>query len=74
MTSISNNVNIDKLDNIVDKNNNNHRTMKMAPFDNKPSIYIDFDVEKNDEDSKRKVGDHVRISKHNSFAKGYTPK
>ena len=37
-------------------------------------IYIDFEKEVNDKDSKFKIGDHVRISKYkNIFAKGYTP-
>ena len=43
MTSISQNVYIDKTDNIVSKYNNKyHRTIKMKPVDVKPSIYIDF--------------------------------
>ena len=41
MTSISKNVYIDKLDDIVNKyNNTNHRTIKMKPADVKPSTYI----------------------------------
>ena len=37
-------------------------------------IYIDFEKEVNDKDSKFKIGDHVRISKYkNIFTKGYTP-
>ena len=40
MTSISKNVYIDKLDDIVNKYNNAyHRTIKMKPVDIKPSIY-----------------------------------
>ena len=39
VTSISKNVCIDKLDDIVDKYNNAyHRTIKMKPVDVKPSI------------------------------------
>ena len=70
MTSISRNVYIDKLDDIVDEYNNTyHRTIKMKPIDVKDNI----DKEVND-DPKFKVGDHVRISKYkNIFAKGYTP-
>ena len=70
MTSISKNVYIDKLDNIVDEYNNTyHRTVKMKPIDVKDNTYIDFDKEVNDN-----VGDHVRISRYkNIFAKGYTP-
>ena len=70
-TSISKNVYIDKLDDIVDEYNNTYnRTIKMAPIDVKDNTYIDFGKEV---DPKFKVGDHVRISKHkNIFAKGYT--
>ena len=61
MTSISKNVYIDKLDDIVDEYNNTyHRTIKMKPTDN---TYIDIDKEINDINPKFKVGDHVRISK-----------
>ena len=72
--SISKNVYIDKLDDIVHKyNNKKHRTVKMKPTDVKDNTYIDFDKEVNDKDPKFKVGDHVRISKYKkSFAKGYT--
>ena len=75
MTSISKNVYIDKLDDIVNEyNNKNHRTTKMKPIDVKDNTYIDFGKEVNDNDLKFKVGDHVRISKYkNIFAKGYTP-
>ena len=75
MTSISKNVHIDKLDDIVHEYNNTyHRTIKMKPIDVKDNTYIDFGKEVNDNDPKFKVGDHVRISKYkNIFAKGYTP-
>ena len=75
VTSISKNVYIDKLDDIVDEyNNTKHRTIKMKPMDVKDNTYIDFGKEVNDDDPKFKVGDHVRISKcKNSFAKDYTP-
>ena len=75
MTSISKNVYIDKLDDIVNEYNNTyHRTIKMKPVDVKDNTYIDFKKEVNDKDPKFKVGDHVRISKQkNVFAKGYTP-
>ena len=75
MTSISKNVYIDKLDDIVHKyNNKKHRTIKMKPTDVKDNTYIDFGKEVNDNDPKFKVGDRVRISKYkNIFAKGYTP-
>ena len=69
---ISNNVYIDKLDDIVNEYNSPyHRTIKMKPIDVKD---INIGKEVNDKDPKFKVGDHVRISKYkNIFAKGYTP-
>ena len=75
MTSVSKNVYIDKLDDIVNEyNNTHHRTIKMNPIDVKNNTYIDFGKEVNDKNSKFKVGDYVRISKYeNIFAKGYTP-
>ena len=74
MTSISKNVYINKLDDIVNEYNNTyHRTIKMKPVDVKDNTYIDSMVfYSNDKDPKFKVGNHVRISKHkNIFAKGY---
>ena len=73
MTSMSKNVYIDKLDEIVNKYNNTyHRTIKMKPVDVNPSMYIDFDKENNKEGPKFKVGDHVKISEYkNIFSKGY---
>ena len=75
MTSISKNVYIHKLDDIVHKyNNKKHRTIKMNPIDVKDNTYIDFGKEVNDNDPKFKVGDQVRISTYkNIFAKGYIP-
>ena len=75
MTSVSKNVYIDKLDDIVrGYNNAHHRTIKIKPVDVKDNTYIDFKREVNDKDPKFKVGDHVGISKYNkNFAKGYTP-
>ena len=75
MTSISKNVYIDKLDDIVDEYNNTyHTTIKMKPIDVKDNTYINADKEVNNKDPKFKVGDHVRISKYkNIFAKGYMP-
>ena len=75
MTSVSKNVYIDKLNDIVPEYNNTyHRTIKMKPIDVKDNTYIDFKKEVNDKDPKFKVGDHVRISKYkNIFAKGYMP-
>ena len=75
MTTISKNVYIDKLDDIVDEYNNTYyKTIKMKPTDVKDNTYIDFEKEVNDKNSKFKVGDYVRISKYkNIFAKGYMP-
>ena len=75
MTSVSKNVYIDKLDDIVGEYNNTyHRTIKMKPVDVKDNTYIDFKKEVNDKDPKFKVGDYVRISKYkNIFAKVYAP-
>ena len=75
MTSISKNVYIDKLDDIVGEYNNTyHTTIKMKPNGAKDNTYINTDKEVNDKDPKFKVGDHVRISKYkNIFAKGCTP-
>ena len=75
MTSISKNVYIDKLDDIVDEYNTAyHTTIKMKPIDVKDNTYINTDKETNDEDPKFKVGDRVRISKYKKiFAKSYTP-
>ena len=74
-TSVSKNVYIDKLNDIVNEYNNTyHRTIKMKPVDVKDNIYINFKKEVNQKDPKFKVGDNVRISKYkNIFAKGYTP-
>ena len=71
MTSVSENVYIDKLDNIVGEYNNTyHRIIKMKPFHVKNNTYIDFNKKINDKDPKFKVADHVRISKYkNIFAK-----
>ena len=75
MTSISKNVYIDKLDDIVDEYNNTyHTTIKMKPIDVKDNIYINANKEFNNKDPKFKVCDRVRITKYkNVFAKGYTP-
>ena len=75
MTSVSKNVYIDKLDDIVKKYNDTyHTSIKMKPVDVKDNIYIGFKKEVSDKNNKFKVGDHVRISKYkNIFAKGYMP-
>ena len=68
MTSISKNVYIDKLDDIVDKYNNTyHTTIKMKPINVKDNTYINTDKETNNKDPKFKFGDHVRISKYKNI-------
>ena len=64
MTSVSKNVYIDKLDDIVNEyNNTHHRTIKMKRIDVKDNTRINNDKEVNDKNRKFKIGDHVRISK-----------
>ena len=68
MNSVSKNVYVDKLDDIVNKFNNTYRrTIKMKPVDVKDDTYIDSVKEVNDKDPKFKVGDHVRISKYKNI-------
>ena len=68
MTSISKNVYIDKLDDILDEYNNAyHTTVKMKLIDVKDNTYINTDKEINNKDHKFKVGDHVRISKYKNI-------
>ena len=70
MTSVSKNLYIDKLDNIVNKYNNTYLSkIEMKPVDVKSSIYIDFGLKKNDKYPKLKVGYHVRIQKYKNFCK-----
>ena len=73
MTSVSKNVYIENLAEIVNKYNNTyHNTIKIKPVDVKSNTYIDFNKENNKQDLKFEVGDHVRISKYkNAFAKAY---
>ena len=75
MTSISKNVYIDKLDNIVDEYNNTyHTTIKMKPIDVEDNTYINTSKKINYKDPKFKAGDRVRILKYkNIFAKGDMP-
>ena len=76
MTSVSKNVDVDKLDDIIHKYNNiYHTASKMKPVDVKTNTCIDSSKEINDKDPKFKIGGTVRISKYKSiFAKVYTPK
>ena len=68
MTSVSKNVYIDKLDDIVNKYNNTyHSTIKMKSVDVKLNTYVDSSEEINDKDSKFKIGDIARISKYKFY-------
>ena len=65
MTSISKDVYIDKLGNIVNEYNNTfHSTIKMESASLKASMYIVFGVKNIDKESEFEVGNHIRISKH----------
>ena len=65
MTSVSKNVYINKLDDIVNEYKNTyHRTIKMKPVDVIDNTYIDSNKEVNDKGPEFKFGDHVRISKY----------
>ena len=75
MTSISKNVYIDKLDDIVNKYNNTyHRATKMNPVNVNPSICINSSKEMYDKNYKFKTDDVIRISKYKSIsARSYLP-
>ena len=56
MTSISKDVYIDKLDDIVNKyNNTHHNTIKMKPVDVKSNTYVDSNKEINNKNPKFKI-------------------
>ena len=66
--SISKNVYIDKLDDIVNKQNNTYSTIKVKPVNVKLNIYISNGIN----GTEFKISDIVRISKHkNIFAEGH---
>ena len=73
MTTISKNVYIDVLNDIVNRYNNTvHKTIKMKPIEVTDDSYAEYNEESNKKNPKFKVNDHVRISKYkNIFAKGY---
>ena len=61
-------VNIDKLDDIVNKYNNTYNsTIKMTPVDVKSNTYICSSKDNNDKDAKFKIGDIVGISKYKNI-------
>ena len=68
MTSISINVYIDKLDDIVHKYNNTyHSTIKIKPVDVKSNTYINSTKETSNKDPKFKIGDIEKILKIKNF-------
>ena len=71
MTTISKNVYIDVLNDIVNKYNNTiHRSIKTKPIDITNDFYVEHNEDFNKKRPKFKVNDHVRISKYkNIFAK-----
>ena len=77
MTWTLKNVYNDKLDDIVNKDNNTCTTIKMKPVDLKSSKYNNSSKEINDNeinDPKFRIGDVTSISKYkNIFAKSYVP-
>ena len=64
-TLISKNVSIHILDDIVNKYNTYHGTIKMKPVNVKSNTHIKSSKEINDKDPKFKTGDIFRISKYN---------
>ena len=61
MADVSKNVQIDKLDDIVDHYNNTyHRTIKMKPADVKSGNYIEYNVNSNNKDPRFQVDDVTR--------------
>ena len=76
MKSISKNVYVNKLNDIINKyNNTNHTTTKLMSVDVKSSTCIDFNIENDDTEPKLEVWVNLRISKYKKFfAKGYDSK
>ena len=73
ITTISKNVYIDVLNDIVNKYNNTvHGTIKIKSINVTNDSYVKYNEESNKKGPKFKVNGHVRISKYkNIFAKGY---
>ena len=68
MTSGSENVYIDKLDDIVNKSKNKyHSTIRMKPVDIKSNTYISSSKEINNKNPKFKIGDIVQVSKYENY-------
>ena len=68
MTTISKNVYINLLNDIVNRYNNTvHKIIKIKPIDATNDSYVEYNEESNKENPKFKVGDRVRISKYSSL-------
>ena len=74
MTTTSENVCFNDLDDIVKKYNNTvHSSIKIKAKDVTNDSFVEYSEKTNEKDPKFKVGDNVRISNYkNIFAKGYT--
>ena len=76
MILVSENVCIDKSDDVVNKyNNSSYSTIKLKPIGVKSSSYIKFCKKINEQDSRLKISDTVRISKYikTFLQKSYVP-
>ena len=68
MTAVTENVYIDKLDDIMGEYNNTyHRTIEMKPIEVKGNTYIDSINKVNDKDPKFKVGDILEYQNTRTF-------
>ena len=68
MTSISKNVYIDKLDDVVNEYKKTYySTIKMKPVNVKSSTYIDFGIKNNEKNPKFEVSDHVGMSNYKNI-------
>ena len=73
MTSISQNVYFDKLDNILNEYNNTyHESIKIKSIDVKSRTCFNFGAENNYKDPKFDVSDYLRISKYINFLEKLT--
>ena len=75
MISISKNVYVDKLDDVVNEYNDTYyRTIKMKPVDVKSNTCLDCGIKTNGKDPKFKLGGHVLRSIYKDiFSKVYGP-
>ena len=58
---------IDKLDDVLSKQNNKYYSKIQMKHPPKSSNYADFDEVNNDQDPKCKVVDHVKMSKYQKY-------